>query len=44
MKRVEVLLGELDELQGQHAEMTPEERVKELGHPKELHEKLWQAC
>lgn len=44
MKRVEVLLGELDELQGQHAEMTAEERVKELGHPKELHEKLWQAC
>ena len=24
--------------------MTNEERMKELGHPKELHEKLFQAC
>ncbi len=44
MKRVEVLTGELEELQGQYAAMTPEQRMKELGHPKELHEKLYQAC
>jgi hypothetical protein len=44
MKRVEVLSGELDELQGQLPSMTPEERMRELGHPKDFHEKLYNAC
>ena len=41
MKRVEILGKELDYLR----ETNPAEvRIKELGHPKELHEKLYQAC
>jgi hypothetical protein len=44
MKRVEIIMGELDELQGKHATMSTEDRIKELGHPKDLHEKLYQAC
>lgn len=44
MKRVEIIMGELDELQGKHATMSAEDRMKELGHPKDLHEKLYQAC
>lgn len=42
MKRVEVLSGELEELH--HGSMSAEERMKELGHPKDLHEKLFNAC
>ena len=44
MKRVEIIMGELDELQGKHATMSAEDRMKELGHPKDLHEKLYLAC
>ena len=43
-KRVEVLMGELDSLTGARPQMTTEERIKEMGHPKELFEKLYQAC
>ena len=43
-KRVEIINGELDELQGKHATMSTEERMKELGHPKDLHDRLYQAC
>lgn len=43
-KRVEVLMGELDHLTGARPQLTQEERLKELGHPKELFEKLYSAC
>jgi len=41
IKRVEVINAELEDLQGKHATMTTEERLKELGHPKDLHERLF---
>lgn len=44
MKRVEIIQAELDDLQGRHATMSTEDRLKEIGHPKELHERLFQAC
>ena len=44
MKRVEIIQGELDDLQGRHATLSTEDRLRELGHPKDLHEKLYQAC
>lgn len=44
MKRVEIIQGELDDLEGKHASLSTEDRIKELGHPKDLHEKLFQAC
>lgn len=43
-KRVEIINGEIDDLQGKHATMSTEERMKELGHPKDLHDRLYQAC
>jgi hypothetical protein len=41
MKRVEIIQGELDDLEGKHASLSTEDRIKELGHPKDLHEKLF---
>lgn len=41
MKRVSQLIEELDYM---NKNQSPEERMRELGHPKDLHEKLHQAC
>lgn len=32
------------EERAKHSTMSPDERIKEIGHPKELQEKLYQAC
>jgi hypothetical protein len=42
MKRVEMLTGELEDLNS--GSLTAEQRIKEFGHPKDLHEKLFNAC
>ena len=46
-KRVEILSQELDMFQGSkdaRGLKSADERIKELGHPKELLEKLYTAC
>ena len=37
-------MSELDEISGRHSAMSAERRKKELGHPKELFERLHTAC
>ena len=49
MQRIGVLQGELDYLLPQKTSvenggMKPEQRMRELGHPKELIEKIYTAC
>jgi hypothetical protein len=43
-KRVETLLGELDELAGVNASITNADRIEQYGHPKEFIEKLYKSC
>jgi hypothetical protein len=44
MKQVEFLMSELDMFTGKDQIMSAEKRMKELGHPKDLHDKLYAAC
>lgn len=43
-KRVETLLGELDELAGANASISNADRIEQYGHPKEFIEKLYKTC
>ena len=43
-KRLDLLLDELDALQGKNADYTVDERKEKFGHPKELIENLHTAC
>lgn len=43
-KRLDLLLEELDSLQGKNAEFSIDERKDKFGHPKDLIENLHTAC
>jgi hypothetical protein len=44
MKRAETLMGELELLQGQDAQIQPAQRIEQYGHPKDFIDKLHKKC